>query len=134
MICFGVAILIWGLINFGDHFFYTIKDTYQNTRLNISPIGHKDIGVFSSYNMIFYFHFEGRDFLYCPTKTILSPPMIISCKNITFVFHTCSGRFGSYLQSACSYEKWEIPLFRKHERITGTGKRKGCSRFFQNQI
>lgn len=26
MICFGVAILIWGLINFGDHFFYTIKD------------------------------------------------------------------------------------------------------------
>ena len=26
MICFGVGILIWGLINFGDHFFYTIKD------------------------------------------------------------------------------------------------------------
>lgn len=24
--CFGVAVLIWGLINFGDHFFYTIKD------------------------------------------------------------------------------------------------------------
>lgn len=24
--CFGVAILIWGIINFGDHFFYTIKD------------------------------------------------------------------------------------------------------------
>ena len=22
----GVAILIWGIINFGDHFFYTIKD------------------------------------------------------------------------------------------------------------
>ena len=40
-----------------------------------------------------------------------------------FVFHPCSGRFGSYLQSACSYEKWEIPLFRKDERIIGTGKR-----------
>lgn len=26
LICFGIAILIWGLINFGDHFFYTIKD------------------------------------------------------------------------------------------------------------
>lgn len=26
IICFGVAILIWGIINFGDHFFYTIKD------------------------------------------------------------------------------------------------------------
>lgn len=25
-LCFGVGILIWGLINFGDHFFYTIKD------------------------------------------------------------------------------------------------------------
>ncbi len=25
-VCFGVAILIWGVINFGDHFFYTIKD------------------------------------------------------------------------------------------------------------
>ena len=25
-ICFGVAILIWGIINFGDHFLYTIKD------------------------------------------------------------------------------------------------------------
>lgn len=24
--CFGVAILIWGFINFGDHFFYTVKD------------------------------------------------------------------------------------------------------------
>lgn len=24
--CFGVAVLIWGIINFGDHFFYTIKD------------------------------------------------------------------------------------------------------------
>lgn len=24
--CFGVAILIWGIINFGDHFFYTMKD------------------------------------------------------------------------------------------------------------
>ena len=26
LICFGVGILIWGIINFGDHFFYTIKD------------------------------------------------------------------------------------------------------------
>ncbi len=26
LICFGVAILIWRLINFADHFFYTIKD------------------------------------------------------------------------------------------------------------
>lgn len=26
LLCFGVGILIWGLINFGDHFFYTIKD------------------------------------------------------------------------------------------------------------
>ncbi len=25
-VCFGVAILVWGVINFGDHFFYTIKD------------------------------------------------------------------------------------------------------------
>lgn len=25
-ICFGVGILVWGIINFGDHFFYTIKD------------------------------------------------------------------------------------------------------------
>lgn len=25
-ICFGAGILIWGIINFGDHFFYTIKD------------------------------------------------------------------------------------------------------------
>ncbi len=24
--CFGVGVLIWGVINFGDHFFYTIKD------------------------------------------------------------------------------------------------------------
>jgi len=24
--CFGAGILIWGIINFGDHFFYTIKD------------------------------------------------------------------------------------------------------------
>ncbi len=24
--CFGVGMLIWGIINFGDHFFYTIKD------------------------------------------------------------------------------------------------------------
>lgn len=24
--CFGVAVLIWGIINFGDHFFYTLKD------------------------------------------------------------------------------------------------------------
>ena len=54
----------------------------KNTRLNVSPIGHKDIGVFSSYNMIFYFHFEGRDILYCPTKTILNPPMIIFCKDM----------------------------------------------------
>ncbi|MDE6596147.1 MAG: hypothetical protein K2K44_09065, partial [Oscillospiraceae bacterium] len=26
MIWLGVAILIWGIINFADHFFYTIKD------------------------------------------------------------------------------------------------------------
>ncbi len=26
LVCFGVAILIWGIINFGDHFFCTIKD------------------------------------------------------------------------------------------------------------
>lgn len=26
LVCFGVAVLIWGVINFGDHFFYTIKD------------------------------------------------------------------------------------------------------------
>lgn len=25
-VCCGVGILIWGIINFGDHFFYTIKD------------------------------------------------------------------------------------------------------------
>lgn len=25
-ICFGIGILIWGVINFGDHCFYTIKD------------------------------------------------------------------------------------------------------------
>ena len=25
-VCFGVGIFIWGIINFGDHFFYTIKD------------------------------------------------------------------------------------------------------------
>ncbi len=24
--CFGIAILIWGMVNFGDHFFYTVKD------------------------------------------------------------------------------------------------------------
>ena len=24
--CFGTAILVWGIINFADHFFYTIKD------------------------------------------------------------------------------------------------------------
>ncbi|MDE6219662.1 MAG: HXXEE domain-containing protein [Lachnospiraceae bacterium] len=24
--CFGAGILVWGVINFGDHFFYTIKD------------------------------------------------------------------------------------------------------------
>lgn len=24
--CFGVGVLAWGVINFGDHFFYTIKD------------------------------------------------------------------------------------------------------------
>ena len=24
--CFGIAILIWGIVNFGDHFFYTVKD------------------------------------------------------------------------------------------------------------
>ncbi len=42
----------------------------------------REHGVFSSYNMIFYFHFEGRDILYCPTKTILNPPMIIFCKDM----------------------------------------------------
>lgn len=26
LVCFGIGILIWGIINFGDHFFYTIKD------------------------------------------------------------------------------------------------------------
>lgn len=26
LVCFGIGILIWGVINFGDHFFYTIKD------------------------------------------------------------------------------------------------------------
>lgn len=26
IVCLGVAVLIWGVINFGDHFFYTIKD------------------------------------------------------------------------------------------------------------
>lgn len=26
LICFGIGILVWGVINFGDHFFYTIKD------------------------------------------------------------------------------------------------------------
>ncbi|MDE6592263.1 MAG: HXXEE domain-containing protein [Oscillospiraceae bacterium] len=25
-ICFGIGILIWGIINLGDHLFYTIKD------------------------------------------------------------------------------------------------------------
>lgn len=25
-VCFGAAILIWGIINFGDHFFYTLRD------------------------------------------------------------------------------------------------------------
>lgn len=24
--CFGIGIIMWGFINFGDHFFYTIKD------------------------------------------------------------------------------------------------------------
>ena len=26
LVCLGVGILMWGIINFGDHFFYTIKD------------------------------------------------------------------------------------------------------------
>lgn len=26
LVCFGAAILIWGIINFCEHFFYTIKD------------------------------------------------------------------------------------------------------------
>ena len=26
LVCFGVAVLIWGLVNFGEHFFYTVKD------------------------------------------------------------------------------------------------------------
>jgi len=26
LVCFGIGILVWGVINFGDHFFYTIKD------------------------------------------------------------------------------------------------------------
>lgn len=26
LICSGIGILVWGVINFGDHFFYTIKD------------------------------------------------------------------------------------------------------------
>ncbi len=25
-VCFGAGILIWGVINFGDHFFYTLRD------------------------------------------------------------------------------------------------------------
>lgn len=26
LVCFGIGIMVWGVINFGDHFFYTIKD------------------------------------------------------------------------------------------------------------
>ena len=26
LVCFGIGILVWGVINFGDHFFYNIKD------------------------------------------------------------------------------------------------------------
>ncbi|MDE7324627.1 MAG: hypothetical protein K2N73_18300 [Lachnospiraceae bacterium] len=25
-VCFVVGVLVWGIINFGDHFFYTVKD------------------------------------------------------------------------------------------------------------
>lgn len=32
-LCFGVGILVWGLINFGDHFFYTIKDRKRSLGL-----------------------------------------------------------------------------------------------------
>jgi len=39
--------------------------------------------------MIFYFHFEGRDFLYCPTKTILNPPIIIFCKDMELTSLKC---------------------------------------------
>ncbi len=60
----------------------TASKKNKNTRLNISPIGHKDIEVFSSYNMIFYFRFEGMDILYCPTKTIINPPVIIFYKGM----------------------------------------------------
>lgn len=24
--CFGIGVIVWGIINFGDHFFYTLKD------------------------------------------------------------------------------------------------------------
>jgi len=32
-LCFGDGILVWGLINFGDHFFYTIKDRKRSPGL-----------------------------------------------------------------------------------------------------
>lgn len=31
--CLGVGILIWGIINFGDHFFYTVKDRKKSPGL-----------------------------------------------------------------------------------------------------
>lgn len=31
--CFGIGILVWGIINFGDHFFYTIKDRQRSPGL-----------------------------------------------------------------------------------------------------
>lgn len=33
LVCFGISILIWGLINFCDHFFYTIKDRKKSPGL-----------------------------------------------------------------------------------------------------
>ncbi len=54
----------------------------KNARLNISPVGPEDTGVFSSCTMIFCFHFEGRNILCCPTKTILNPPVIVLCKDM----------------------------------------------------
>ena len=59
-------------------FFYS---TYSLPIPN-SPPKHSIFFKFSSYNMIFYFHFEGRDILYCPTKTILNPPVIVFCKDM----------------------------------------------------
>lgn len=26
LVCCGAAVLVWGVVNFGDHFFYTVKD------------------------------------------------------------------------------------------------------------